>query len=225
MFFDRELKKELERTQDIFNKIQLMFTSKLKYKYFKNDDLLKQYNTVSYEISKLNGNMYKLFKDLTYLKLNNQFFELKYVFNEELYKEFIDFMFALYDSETKFIHFYGFFNMYHIRINDFSPKEKINNILIDFLIENDIVDKGFKISNNDLLCDMLISHIDNKYNVDLSTALCNKNCDFDYEVKTFFPYINYSLIVTNVDIKKLPKELLNLLTNFNSLRNKMKERN
>lgn len=225
MLFDRELKKELERTQDIFNKIHLMFTSKLKYKYFKNDDLLKQYNTVSYEISKLNGNMYKLFKDLTYLKLNNQFFELKYVFNEELYKEFIDFMFALYDSETKFIHFYSFFNMYHIRINDFSPKEKINNILIDFLIENNIVDKGFKISNNDLLCDMLISHIDNKYNVDLSTALCNKNCDFDYEIKTFFPYINYSLIVSNVDIKKLPKELLNLLTNFNSLRNKMKERN
>lgn len=222
MLFDNETTKKVERIQDVYNKLQLIFS---KNECFKNDDLLKQYNTVEENILKLNGNIYKLFKDLTYQKLNNQFFELKYVFNEELYKEFIDFMFALYDSETKFIHFYSFFNMYHIRINDFSPKEKINNILIDFLIENDIVDKGFKISNNDLLCDMLISYIKKKYDVDLSTALCNKDCYFNYEEKTFFPYINYSLIVTNVDIKKLPKELLNLLTNFNSLRNKMKERN
>ena len=222
MLFDNETTKKVERIQDVYNKLQLIFS---KNECFKNDDLLKQYNTVEENILKLNGNIYKLFKDLTYQKLNNQFFELKYVFNEELYKEFIDFMFALYDSETKFIHFYSFFNMYHIRINDFSPKEKINNILIDFLIENVIVDKGFKISNNDLLCDMLISYIKKKYDVDLSTALCNKDCYFNYEEKTFFPYINYSLIVTNVDIKKLPKELLNLLTNFNSLRNKMKERN
>lgn len=183
----------------------------------KNEVLLDKWKSLVRNIDLFYTDAYTI--NLEYKKFNieKEYIELKKCMSDEQFKSLSTFLIIFGDNVNMLN---SYFQRFRININKYSPILEIKNLIKDFLIENKMLNED---TNNafisiDKLYDILIYNIFNKSNINITHLIINKECNYDYFRKSFFPYIQLNFLLEDIDI---PNEIRELIDKFNNLRDKL----
>lgn len=183
----------------------------------KDDTLFHRLNNLIQNIDLIYADTYMINFEYKKFNIEKEYIELKKCMSDEQFKSLSTFLITFGDNVNMLN---SYFQKFRININKYSPILEIKNLIKDFLIENKMLSEDI---NNvfislDKLYDILIYNIFNKSNINITHLIINKECNYDYFRKSFFPYIQLNFLLKDIDI---PNEIRELIDKFNNLRDRL----